>query len=118
MSSPVLRLRGGGGKVEHVGNTNQLQALMAANAGKLIVIDFTATWCGPCQRVAPIFVQMSEKYGDVVFVKVDVDDAAEVAEAYGVNCMPTFIFLKNGSVVHKIEGADLNALTKTIEEKK
>lgn len=68
---PILRLRGGaGGLVKMINDQASLDTLTAANTNKLIVIDFTATWCGPCQRVAPIFAQLSEQHTDVVFVKV------------------------------------------------
>lgn len=49
---------------------------------KKVVIDFFADWCGPCKRVAPVFVELSEKYTDIVFLKVDVDEAEQIASAF------------------------------------
>ncbi len=112
----VLRLRGGAGKVLHLADLGSLNGTINSNKDKLVVIDFTASWCGPCQRVAPKFVDMSEKYQNVVFVKVDVDEAPDCAEAFDVNCMPTFVFLKGGNKVHRIEGADLNGIVSSIEK--
>merc|ERR1711924_291283 len=75
----------------------EFDAELAAAGGKLVVVDFTATWCGPCQMIAPLFGELSEKNPDVVFVKVDVDENQETAAACGINCMPTFQFYKNGA---------------------
>ncbi len=63
----------------------------AKTTGKLIVIDFSATWCGPCRLMEPIVIGFSEKYTDVEFVKIDVDKLSEVAQEFGVEAMPTFL---------------------------
>ena len=89
----------------------EFDAELAAAGGKLVVVDFTATWCGPCQMIAPLFGELSEKNPDVVFVKVDVDENQETAAACGINCMPTFQFYKNGAKTFEMQGADPNQLT-------
>merc|ERR1712072_841399 len=68
---------------------------------KIVIVDFTATWCPPCQRIGPVFVSISEEadMSDVVFVKVDVDANKEAAEAAGITCMPTFQLFKDGTMV-------------------
>ena len=73
----------------------------------LIVIDFTASWCGPCQRVAPIYEKLSVEYSNVNFYKVDVDSAREISSSCDVKCMPTFQFYKGGNRIHIIEGANI-----------
>lgn len=76
---------------------------------KKVVIDFYADWCGPCKKIAPIFVELSEKYPDIVFLKVDAE-VGELAEAFDVNALPTFLFLKNGNIITRLQGANVDAL--------
>ena len=76
------------------------------NAGKPVVVDFWATWCGPCRRVAPIIEELAQEYADKVIVgKVDVEDQDELAFQFGIRNIPTVLFLKDGQVVDKIVGA-------------
>ena len=85
---------------------------------KLTVVDFTATWCGPCQRIAPIFEKMAEEMPDVQFVKVDVDANSETAQACGISCMPTFQLYKAGAKVDELSGANEQALRDKIAANK
>ncbi|KAF5179972.1 Thioredoxin h2 [Thalictrum thalictroides] len=84
----------------------------------LIVIDFSATWCGPCRMIEPIFAEMSNKFNDVVFIKIDVDELADVAKEYDVQAMPTFVLLKNGKQIDKVLGAKKAELLRKIESHK
>ncbi|KAI4881219.1 hypothetical protein NFI96_033454 [Prochilodus magdalenae] len=92
-----------------------------ADAGdKLVVVDFTATWCGPCQSIAPFYKGLSEK-GDnanVVFLKVDVDDAQDVAQSCEIKCMPTFHFYKNGKKVDEFSGSNQAKLEELVNNHK
>ena len=73
---------------------------------KPLVIDFWATWCGPCRMVAPIISEMAEKYdGRIVVGKCDVEESEDLAAEFGIRNIPTVIFLKDGQVVDKIVGA-------------
>ncbi|KAL6497500.1 Cytoplasmic thioredoxin isoenzyme 2 [Orobanche hederae] len=83
---------------------------------KLMVVDFSASWCGPCKLMEPFFNQMSAKYSDVNFVKIDVDDLPDVAREFGVTAMPTFVLLKQGKEVSKVIGAKKDELEKQILE--
>ena len=80
-----------------------------------VVIDFFATWCGPCKHIAPKFEEMSKIFPSIVFLKVDVDESAEMVDKFNIRAMPTFVFLKNGSVVKTVEGADIRAIGETLE---
>lgn len=73
---------------------------------KLVVVDFWATWCGPCRMIAPILDELSEEMADrIEVVKVNVDDADEIAARYRIMSIPTLIFFKNGQAVDKTVGA-------------
>ncbi|MCH1921949.1 thioredoxin family protein, partial [Shewanella sp. A3A] len=79
-------------------NKDEFDAQMtkAKEAGKVVIIDFTASWCGPCRFIAPVFAEYAKKFPGAVFLKVDVDELKEVAEKYNVEAMPTFLFIKDG----------------------
>ncbi|PHT34021.1 Thioredoxin H4 [Capsicum baccatum] len=86
------------------------------DTNKLVVIDFTATWCAPCKYMEPVLNDFAAKYTDVEFVKIDVDELADVAQEYGVQAMPTFVLIKKDKVVDKIVGADKDGLQKKIQK--
>ncbi|KAJ3099414.1 hypothetical protein HDU97_003204 [Phlyctochytrium planicorne] len=89
------------------------------NSGKVVVVDFYATWCGPCRVIAPKVEEFSQKYTDAVFLKVDVDEVPDVAESAGIRAMPTFQIFKDGKKIAEVVGADpvkLNAaIAKSVE---
>ena len=74
-------------------------------SNKLVVVDFTASWCGPCRFMAPILADMAKKMPHVTFLKVDVDELKSVAEDWAVEAMPTFVFMKEGKIVDRVVGA-------------
>ena len=80
------------------------------NGDKPVVIDFWATWCGPCKKVAPIIEELAEQYKDQVVVgKVDVEEQDDLAFKFGIRNIPTVLFIKGGQVVDKIVGATTKA---------
>ena len=86
---------------------------------KLVVVDFTASWCPPCQMIAPKFAEHAPKVeAYATLVKVDVDENGETSQAAGINCMPTFQFFKGGNKVHEIQGGDWEGVKAKIEELK
>ncbi|XP_059644146.1 thioredoxin H1 [Cornus florida] len=89
--------------------------LQKANASKkLMVVDFTASWCGPCRFISPFLAELAKKLPDVIFVKIDVDELKSVATDWAVEAMPTFMFLKEGKIVDKVVGAKKEELQQTV----
>ena len=84
-------------------NTNFDELLQG---GKLVIVDFWATWCGPCRMLSPILDEVEEEMHDKIsVVKVNVDDADEIAARYRIMSIPTLLFFKDGQVVDKTVGA-------------
>jgi thioredoxin 1 len=76
------------------------------NSGKPVVIDFWATWCGPCRMVGPIIEELAATYGDqAVIGKCDVDNNSDVTADFGIRNIPTVIFFKDGKQVDKQVGS-------------
>lgn len=78
----------------------------------IVVVDCFANWCGPCKRIAPVFVEISEHFPSFQFVKVNVDEAEDIAGKFSVTALPTFLFLRDGVEIQRFEGADPNAILK------
>ena len=73
---------------------------------RLVIVDFWATWCGPCRMLSPLLDEVEEAMSDkIVVVKVNVDDADEVAAQFRIMNIPTLLFFKNGQIVDKTVGA-------------
>ena len=64
-----------------------------------VLVDFYATWCGPCKMIAPIVGQIAEEYADLKVLSVDVDEIQQAAAEYGVNSIPTLLYIKDGQLV-------------------
>ena len=84
-------------------NTNFEELLQSE---KLVIVDFWATWCGPCRMLSPILDEVEEEMADKIqVVKVNVDDADEVAAQFRIMSIPTLLFFKGGQIVDKTVGA-------------
>ena len=84
-------------------NTSFAELLQDEN---LVIVDFWAVWCGPCRMLSPVLDEVEEEMADkITVVKVNVDDADEIAMRYRIMSIPTLLFFKNGQVVDKTVGA-------------
>ncbi|CAL1413781.1 unnamed protein product [Linum trigynum] len=83
---------------------------------KLLVIQFTATWCGPCRLMEPAMEEFAAKYAEVMFIKIDVDKLPSVARQYDVQIMPAFAMIKKGKEVDKVAGVKKTELRNKIEK--
>jgi thioredoxin 1 len=72
---------------------------------KPVLIDFEATWCGPCRAIAPVIEELASEYaGKAVIAKADMDECPDISSSYGVRSVPMFLIFKNGELVDQIVG--------------
>ncbi|MCI8445577.1 MAG: thioredoxin [Bacilli bacterium] len=88
-------------------------------AGDLVLVDFFATWCGPCKMLGPVLEELDTDRSGINIVKVDIDESRALAQQYGVMSVPTLFLMKNGQVVSQKSGfMPKEMLTSWIEESK
>ncbi|XXG42853.1 hypothetical protein AAC387_Pa01g3027 [Persea americana] len=86
----------------------------ASKDGKIVVVNFSATWSGPCRTIAPLYSELSEKYSELTFLTVDVDELAELSSSWDLRATPSFFFLKDGQQLDKVVGANKTQLEKMV----
>lgn len=96
--------------LSHITTTNGFHSMITSSS--LVVIDFYATWCGPCKVLAPKLEALANKYHSVRFCKVDVDatQMQEIASSQNVSAMPTIVFYKRGREIDRVVGADIKKI--------
>lgn len=105
------------GKVEVLKDKNHFNRLVehTKNNSHALFFDFTATWCGPCKMMTPIFEKLADTTTNAVFVKVDVDKHEQVAALCKISAMPTFQCFKNGENVASCLGANKSKLEELVK---
>ena len=83
-----------------------------------VVIDFYEDWCGPCKKLSPEFEKLSTEYDSITFLKVNTDEAEELAKHYDVSALPTIIYIKNGDTISMIKGFNLEKIVSELNELK
>lgn len=82
----------------------------AISSNELVIVYFTAKWCGPCKKIFPTYKKLASIEHRKIFLKVDVDDNEDLATKYNIQSIPTFIFFKNGQQVDILNGSNDNDL--------
>jgi len=86
--------------------TNDTFDSVVLKANSLVMVDFWATWCGPCKIIAPVVEELAKEYaGKATFAKVNTDENADLASRYNIRGIPTLIFFKDGKVMDQVVGA-------------
>ena len=117
-------------------DTDFKEFIKIINTNKLIILDFYADWCNPCIKLTPYLIKLANKYKKAIFYKINIENNEDIAQQFDITCMPTIIFLKNKSildklnidnlensdndddyyVLDKIEGLDIDKIIKCIEK--
>ncbi|KAJ0978373.1 hypothetical protein J5N97_013847 [Dioscorea zingiberensis] len=115
-SDDEAKLEFGGGNVHVITSKESWDERMfeANKEGKIVVANFSASWCGPCRMITSLYAELSEKYPSLVFLTVDVDELMDFSSSWDIRATPTFFFLKDGQQLDKLVGANKPELQKKI----
>ncbi|KAI3381287.1 hypothetical protein SNEBB_005481 [Seison nebaliae] len=91
-------------QLKYIETDEQFPLELVAAGNRLVVAYFSASWCGPCKILSPIMQNMATKYSEATFLKLDVDETAEVAQQFSVKALPTIIFIRDGKLLEEVAG--------------
>ncbi|KAK9874316.1 hypothetical protein WA026_002668 [Henosepilachna vigintioctopunctata] len=104
--------------VTHIKDKADLDSKLTDAGDQLVVIDFFATWCGPCRMIAPQVEELAAEHKNVIILKVDIDECEDLAMEYNISSMPTFVFIKRKEVITSFSGANFAKLQSLVLEHK
>ncbi|XP_019309773.2 thioredoxin domain-containing protein 8 isoform X2 [Panthera pardus] len=102
--------------VQIIKDMDEFSRFLKAAGCKLVVVEFSAKWCGPCKKIYPLVHAMSLQYQNVMFANVDVDDSKELAQTCHIRSVPTFQMFKQTQKIFEFCGADAQKLEAKIQE--
>ena len=103
--------------IYHPLTLTEFQQIICENKDKLIVVDFCAKWCGPCNNIAKRVEELEPTFGEscVFVIKCDVDESPEVSDEFKIQSLPTFVFIKNGVFQNSVIGANIDGVETMIK---
>ena len=104
--------------VEEISTIEQYDNLIDQSKDRLVVIKFSAYWCGPCKKIQPHYIQLSGEYKNVIFAHLDVDleELKSLAILDNINSLPTFLFIKDEKKVSEVLGANITKIREKLNE--
>jgi len=102
----LMKIKNMPNKIITIYNINEFNKILEEYPNQLIIVDFWATWCGPCMTFAPVFERIFQEHSqEIIFLKVNVDLNEAITKQYGISGIPTTLFIKNKKILQKIVGA-------------
>jgi thioredoxin 1 len=100
--------------IQHIASYSEFESLLKEN--KNVILDFHATWCGPCKKVSPILDEAVKNNDTVVFAKIDIDEVSELAQKYEITGVPTLVYVSEEKEIDRVVGFSVQNIQKLIEK--